>query len=74
MNSIRKSWVGRFVQEYQVYSIDPEGRITDNRVIEAANDDEAVFAVRSMKRQLDTEVWRRDRRLARVPGVPHLAR
>ena len=60
--------------QYQVYSIDPEGRITGNRVIEAANDDEAVFAVRSMKRQLDTEVWRRDRRLARVPGVPHLAR
>ena len=62
------------MQEYQVYSIDPEGRITDNRVIEAANDDEAIFAVRSMKRQLDTEVWRRDRRLARVPGVPHIGR
>jgi hypothetical protein len=30
--------------------------------------------VRSMKRQLDTEVWRRDRRLARVPGVPHIGR
>ena len=59
--------------QYQVYSIDPEGRITGNRVIEAANDDEAIFAVRSMKRQLDTEVWRRDQRLARIPGTPRLA-
>jgi hypothetical protein len=58
---------------YQIYSIDAEGRVTGNRTIEASNDAEAVFAVRSMQRQLVTEIWRRDQRVARVPGVPQLS-
>jgi hypothetical protein len=56
------------MKTYRVYSVDGNGQITGDRTIEAANDQEAVFAVRSMERQLDTEVWDRDRRIARVPG------
>jgi hypothetical protein len=53
---------------YRVYSIDETGRICGDRMIEAVNDDEAIFAVRSMQRQHKTEVWDRDRRIARIPG------
>lgn len=56
------------MKTYQVYSVDAHGSISGNRTIEAANDDEAVFAVRSMQRPLETEIWDRDRRVARVPG------
>lgn len=58
------------MKEYRVYSIDEGGRITGERTIEAADDDEALFAVRSMQRALNTELWYRDRRVARVPGMP----
>lgn len=57
------------MKTYQVYSVDEQGSISGNRTIEAANDDEAVFAVRSMQRPLVTEIWDRDRRVAKVP--PH---
>ncbi|HEX8839486.1 MAG TPA: hypothetical protein VF750_03335 [Sphingomicrobium sp.] len=56
------------MKEYQIYSIDERGTIVGNRVIEAEGDDEAVFAVRSMQRPHNTEVWCRDRRIGRVPG------
>ena len=54
------------MKEYRVYSIDGSGRITGDRTLEALNDDEAVFAVRSMQRPLITEIWFRDRRVGRV--------
>lgn len=38
------------MKEYQVYSIDENGMISGNSVIEAQSDEEAVFAVRSMQR------------------------
>ena len=56
------------MREYQIYSIDERGSIVGNRMIEAESDDEAVFAVRSMQRPNRTEIWFRDRRIARVPG------
>ena len=56
------------MREYQIYSIDDRGSIVGNRVIEAKDDDEAVFAVRSMQRPYQTEVWYRDRRIGRVPA------
>ena len=56
------------MRTYQVYSVDEHGSISGNRTIEAANDGEAVFAVRSMQRPLETEIWDRDRRVAKVPG------
>ena len=58
--------------KYQVYSIDLEGGITGNRMIEAPDDDAAMFEVRAMKRQLNTEIWHGDRRVARIPGTPHI--
>jgi hypothetical protein len=58
------------MKNYQVYSIDEGGVVTGNRVIEAASDDEAIFAVRSMQRPHYTEVWYGDRRVARVPARP----
>jgi hypothetical protein len=54
------------MKKYQIYSVDPNGAISGDRMIEAKNDDEAIFAVRSMQRALDTEVWEADRRVARV--------
>lgn len=61
------------MREYQIYSIDEGGRITGNRTIEAVSDEEAVFAVKSMQRPLNTEVWYRDRRVGRIPGQVVLA-
>jgi hypothetical protein len=56
------------MKHYRVYSIDDHGRITGDRTIDAQNDDEAVFAVRSMQRPLNTEVWDHDRRVAKIPA------
>jgi hypothetical protein len=59
--------------QYQIYSIDLEGRISGNRTIHAVDDDEAILAVRSMQRALNTEIWRGDRRVGRIAGVSRLA-
>jgi hypothetical protein len=59
----------RNVQKYQVYSITEDGSVTGNREIEAASDDEAIFTVRAMQRPHHTEIWYRDRRVAKV--APH---
>ena len=56
------------MKTYRVYSIAQNGRICGDRTIDAKNDEEAVFAVRSMQRDLNTEIWDRDRRIARVPA------
>lgn len=56
------------MKTYRVYSIDQNGRICSDRTLDATSDEEAVFAVRSMQRDLNTEVWDRDRRIARVPA------
>ena len=61
------------MREYRVYSIDECGRIVGERTIEAANDDEALFDVRSMQRPLMTELWRGDRRIGRIPPREILA-
>jgi len=53
---------------YRVYSLLGNGSITGERDIEAVSDDEAVFAVRAMQRRLVTEIWKRDRRIARIPA------
>jgi hypothetical protein len=56
------------MKSYEVYSVDENGSISGSRTIEASNDDEAVFAVRSMQRPLETQIWQGDRRIARVPA------
>jgi hypothetical protein len=61
------------MRKYQVYSVDPEGRVLGNRVIEAASDDDAIFTARSMRRQFNTEIWHRDRRVGRIAGVPRVS-
>ena len=53
---------------YTVYSVDEEGSISGQRTLDAAGDDEAIFAVRSMQRPVETEIWHRDRRIATIPG------
>jgi hypothetical protein len=58
------------MKSYQIYSVDRNGAIFGDRTIEAETDDEAIFAVRSMQRSLDTQVWRGDCRVASVPGKP----
>ena len=55
--------------EYRVYSLSANGSIVGDRTIEAVDDDEAVFAARAMKRPEGCEVWKGDRRVARVPPV-----
>ena len=67
------SGMGAAPVQYQIYSIDPEGRISGNRTIHAAGDNEAILAVRSMQRALNTEIWRGDRRVGRIAGVRRLA-
>lgn len=56
------------MRKYRIYSVEDGGRISGEREIEAENDDDAVFAVRSMQRPLMTEVWDRDLRIARIPA------
>ena len=53
---------------YNVYSVDEHGSISGQRSIDAINDDDAIFAVRSMQRPLETQIWVRDRRIATVPA------
>lgn len=52
---------------YNVYSIDHDGSISGERLIDAVSDDEAIFAVRSMRRPIETQIWVGDRRIATVP-------
>ena len=56
------------MKNYQVYSIGPDGSISGDRTIAAANDQDIVFEVRAMQRPLDTEIWDGDRRIAKVPA------
>lgn len=56
------------MKSYEIYSVDDQGRISGKRTIEARNDEDAVFDVRSMQRPLETQIWHRDRRVARVPA------
>ena len=56
------------MKSYHVYSVDERGSICGDRTLEARDDDEAIFAVRSMGRQLETQIWDRDRRVARIPA------
>ena len=56
------------MKSYHVYSVDERGSLFGDRTLEARNDDEAIFAVRSMGRQLETQIWDRDRRVARIPA------
>ena len=57
------------MKSYQVYSVDNRGSICGDRVVEAENDDAAIFTVRAMARQLETQIWDRDRRVARIPAA-----
>ena len=59
---------------YNVYSIDEHGAISGERMIDAASDDEAIFAVRSMQRPIETQIWNRDRRIATVPAYRAVGR
>lgn len=52
---------------YNVYSIDEDGSISGERTLDAMNDDEAIFTVRSMQRPLETQIWVADRRIAKIP-------
>ena len=54
--------------KYRVYSVDMNGRIHGDRFVNAADDEDAVFAVKSMQRADQTEIWRQDRRIAKIPG------
>ena len=56
------------MKSYRIYSIDDRGSICGDRTIDAPNDEEAVFAARSMQRPLATEVWLRDRRIGKIPA------
>ena len=58
--------------QYQIYSIDPEGRISGDRLVHADGDSEAILTVRSMRRPLNTEIWHGDRRVGRIAGVQRL--
>jgi hypothetical protein len=53
---------------YRVYSVDGNGRIHGDRTLAAADDDDAIFAVRAMGRPDNTEIWLQDRRVAKIPG------
>jgi hypothetical protein len=53
---------------YHVYSVDAQGSITGDRTIRAKDDDDAIFEVRAMHRALETQIWDKDRRVARIPA------
>ena len=55
------------MRSYSIYSVDQDGSISGQRNLDASSDEEAIFAVRSMQRPVETEIWDRDRRIAMVP-------
>jgi len=61
------------MRKYQIYSLGPDGSVSAHRIIDAQDDDEAVFAARSMRRSLVTEVWYGDRRIARISAAGGLS-
>ena len=54
---------------YRIYCVDPLGRISHDRMIEAKDHADAVAAVRSFQRPAETEIWLHDRRIAKVPAA-----
>lgn len=54
--------------KYRVYSVSSNGQIHGDRSLNAADDNDAIFAVKSMQRPDDTEIWLLDRRIAKIPG------
>ena len=54
--------------QYRIYSVNEDGAVFGDRFIEAVNDEEAIFAVRSMQRPAPCEIWQRDRRIATIPA------
>jgi hypothetical protein len=55
--------------KYRVYSVNPNGQIHGDRFVSAADDEDAIFAVKSMQRPDNTEIWLQDRRIAKIPGT-----
>jgi len=54
--------------KYHVYGVDLNGSIVGERWLSASCDDEAVSAVRDLRRQYECQIWKFDRRIARVPA------
>lgn len=55
--------------KYRVYSVNSNGQIHGDRFVNASDDEDAIFAVKSMQRPDNTEIWLQDRRIARIPGT-----
>jgi hypothetical protein len=54
--------------KYHLYCLDDQGRIRNDEWFDAATDDQAVAAVKAMKKPHACEIWDRDRMLAHVPA------
>jgi hypothetical protein len=51
---------------YRHYRLDGAGNISEAEWIEAADDDDAVRQVRKLKLPAGSEIWDRNRRVARI--------
>ena len=54
---------------YRVYCLNAEGHISSAEGIEARDDGEALVIARSINRDVDCELWKEDRFIARLPAL-----
>ena len=52
--------------EYRLYWMDGVGRVESLEVIIADNDDDALAIARAMKKTVKSELWDRDRLVAKI--------
>ena len=61
------------MSDYRVYCLDASGHFIGTETIEAGDDGEALVIARSVKRDVDCELWRGSRFIARLPAPDQMA-
>ena len=55
--------------DYRVYCLNAEGHFTAAEEIQARDDGEALVIARSVKRDVDCELWNGSHFIARIPAL-----
>jgi len=55
--------------DYKLYCLGDDGKIIAADWIDADNDEDAIAIARAMEKDLDCEIWKGNRLVARVPTI-----
>jgi len=59
--------------DYKLYYLGDDGKITRSDWIDAQTDEEAVAIAQAMEKNVDCEIWKGNRLVARVPAMKQRA-